>query len=59
MICYRDMTFCTDSMQCANSGNCFRNYSELDKKRAMEMKLPIALGSFKSHCINWRQDDKD
>lgn len=43
MLCYKDRTFCADEVE---THTCGRELTEEDKKRAEELGLPIAYGSF-------------
>ena len=43
MLCYKDRTFCRDDVNVHTGG---RELTEEDKKRAKEIGLPIAYGSF-------------
>lgn len=53
MLCYRDMTFCADSDQCADT-DCLRKLTDKVKQDAEKWwgkpGAPIALGSFRETC---------
>ena len=57
MICYRDMTFCSDAEQCANREDCPRWFSPPEKAKADKwwgaQGAPVAFGSFKDNCNRW------
>lgn len=48
MLCYRDMTFCSDEF-CANE-ECHRNISTVDHEHVKEIGLPLALSDFSESC---------
>lgn len=56
MICYRDMSFCADSDQCATV-KCFSKLTDEVKQKAEEWwgkpGAPIAVMSFKESCSNF------
>ena len=45
MICYRDMSFCSQDAICGNT-DCYRKRTEEDYQRAEEMGLPFGLMNF-------------
>jgi len=49
MICYRDMTFCSRSSECANEA-CFRYVTGSVRFNANEMGLPLALSDMSKTC---------
>lgn len=54
MICFRDMSFCADSDQCANAQGCGRNFDDEQKAAAKRWwgndGAPVAFMSFKETC---------
>lgn len=57
MICYRDMTFCTDSMYTCNNENCPRYINEDLINDGIKWwgypEFPLALSSFKKDCKSY------
>jgi len=49
MMCYRDMSFCSDQDQCATS-KCNRRFTDDDRNKAMNFDMPVAWMSFKATC---------
>lgn len=49
MICYRDMTFCSRSKDCANT-DCFRMVDEEVEQGAAQMGLDIAYADMSDLC---------
>ena len=57
MICYRDMTFCEYWESCKNGKDCYRKLTDLDKKRAKELNLPISCFMQKPDCYERMEDN--
>jgi hypothetical protein len=63
MLCYKDMTFCADSDQCANSA-CGRKFTEWHREDAIRWlgeDAPVAWSSFKDSCgmfVGVRNDER-
>ena len=58
MICYKDMTFCSNVGECKNGETCHRNLTEEEEERAYALDLAIAIASFKSTCKRWEKKDE-
>jgi len=58
MMCYRDMTFCTET-KCKNFGPCHRSLTDEVKKRAGEQwgghGAPIAIFTDRPDCFEGKQ----
>jgi len=56
MMCFRDMTFCSD--KCGNKG-CSRQFNEEQKKAALHWwgspSYPVAFSSFKDNCKEYKE----
>lgn len=59
MICFRDMTFCSDTDQCANKDKCQRYFSITQQDAAKRWwgkdGAPVAFGSFKIMCKDFKE----
>lgn len=59
MICFRDMTFCSDAKNCANSEGCSRYLGGAAKEQAVKWwgstDYPVAMSSFKDTCKKWEE----
>ena len=59
MICYRDMTFCSDKPICdTTDSECGRRFTDEDKRKAIQMDMPVAYGSFKETCGKFKEQTK-
>lgn len=57
MICYKDMTYCTDAPQC-NNKDCHRRLIDDDIQAAKKLNLWIAQSSFIPFCTLYKPADK-
>lgn len=59
MMCYRDMSFCSDADECANKVGCSRWFSPEQFDKAAKWwggeDAPVAFSSFKSTCNKWEE----
>ena len=59
MICYRDMTFCADQIICATTDSeCSRRFTDEDKRKAIQVDIPVAYASFKETCAKFKEKVK-
>lgn len=59
MICYRDMSFCSDSEVCKNANGCSRNFTEEVRQAAIKWwggeGAPVAFMAFRETCKEFRE----
>lgn len=59
MICYRDMSFCSDAEKCNNHITCPRFFSPIEKRNANRWwgseGAPVAFMPFKESCEDWEE----
>lgn len=59
MICYRDMSFCSDAEACANKEGCDRWFSHEHEEKAKKWwgndDAPVAVQSFKDTCSSYKE----
>lgn len=57
MICYKDMTFCSDFDVCATK-DCHRQFTQEERERAEKWwggkDFPVAWSSFKNNCESFK-----
>lgn len=46
MICYRDMTFCSNGDKCDMASKCRRDMTPQDRARAESMGIPVSVAAF-------------
>lgn len=54
MICYRDVSWCSDAPRCATE-NCRSRLTQEHKEHADSLKLPIAWMSLKDQCGKYQE----
>lgn len=59
MICYRDMSFCTDAEHCPVAETCDRYLSPAHEARANSLGLPVAFMTFKDRCPRYQEATKE
>ena len=52
MICYKDMTYCSDAPNCANK-DCYRILIDEDSQAAKKLNLWISQSSFMRSCPSY------
>lgn len=64
MMCYRDMTFCSDATACVNAQGCGREFNDVHEEDANKWAnglglgfTPVAFASFKSKCDKYKPND--
>ena len=57
MICYKDMTYCSDAPQC-NNKDCHRRLIDEDIQAAKKLGLCISQASFMLSCKVYKPVDK-
>ena len=62
MLCFRDMTFCSASLDDCSNTTCKRHFGEDEKKAAAEWwgtpDAPVAFSCLKTGCKDYRPCDK-
>ena len=60
MICYRDMTFCSDGPSCGSRDICPRHFTDENHKDATRWLgdecYPVAFSSFAKNCEKYYED---
>ena len=61
MMCYRDMTFCSNTEECANTEGCHRAFTKDVETSANNWAeaigldyTPVAMSEFKNSCIKFK-----
>lgn len=58
MMCYRDMSFCSDAEQCATEP-CGRRFTEVDRANAIKWwggdDFPVAYMAMKNNCKKYEE----
>lgn len=57
MICYKDMTYCSDAVRC-NNKDCHRRLIDEDIQAAKKIGIGIAQSSFMPFCPSYEPVDK-
>lgn len=59
MICFRDMSFCSDAFKCANREGCGRYFNDEQREAALRWwggeGAPVSMMTMKNNCEKWRE----